>query len=154
MTVLVCLTLLSWLWWVGKCSLFSQCQFLTIRGSDSCPLPCHMLCSEAGQDWLFLMWISLNVTMTWVLLSPFLTEAQAAGKVSEFLFAMWFPWKISLLLNPRIYHWKSSTCGVCLLFHAMGNVSRGVGHCTLLHSKITDVVSKFFVDHNVNGRVI
>ena len=44
--------------------------------------------------------------------------------------------------------------GVCLLFHAMGNVSRGVGHCTLLQSKITDVVSKFFVDHNVNGRVI
>lgn len=138
----ISLTFLSWPWPAGKSYLFSQCQFLTSRRSESDPLSCHMLCCKAGQDCLFLLRISLKVTMTWVLLSPFLTEAQAGGKVSEFLFAMWFLQRAGFLLNPRISHLKSRPCRDVFTGSCHGNVSKGTDYRTRLHSQITSAVSR------------
>lgn len=138
----ISLTFLSWPWPAGKSYLFSQCQFLTSRRSESDPLSCHMLCCKAGQDCLFLLRISLKVTMTWVLLSPFLTEAQAGGKVSEFLFAMWFLQRAGFLLNPRISHLKSRPCRDVFTGSCHGNVSKGTDYHTRLHSQITSAVSR------------
>ena len=109
------------------------------------------------KHWCFLMWISLKITMTWYCWIPSSARNKQLAKWQKCgfpNFAMWLPWKGSLLLNPWICHWKSSTCGVCLLFHAVENVSRGAGHCTHLHLQISNVVSKLFVDCHVNGRVI